>query len=770
MVRPLTAVAAALALAVSPGPVLLAQDATAALKREDELRAFAVEALHELADGYAAAKQHGTALALRKEILLEYREDDEKARAACGFTLVGSRWQPDPYKLVLEKNLEAKKSALRKLDRELDRFRRDQIKRHRDVAKSWAKAGETVKSTAHWRRVLALSPDDKSATKELALDEFQGFQGTADELHRLRRGIAIRGAVEYLHRHEFTVERMDGGKHPLLERAGVPHTGYRTENYRIWGALPGTQLQEVAAHCERALALCRTLFGVTTGEPFFPRGYRTLILVTDEKVYHKVLDQCADQFTPERLQFLKEHVDLAFLKHDGGQVRFIKTNGSNDEAFDQSVRSAVQDAVGLVTDGLWEGLGHAACGMLFGKTITFLLEQQDQRTVASWAQQLLVPDIDAWKKIAEQSAWSKSDTRTSELVLISAARFTTEQRVKAWAICDYLFHWRPELLWELDQSQNDVAKTPPQVEAEFQQRTGLELPKIDHDWRQFWARQGDLRAAMKRDPLGPEKDRKRKAREAAREVVDAVNAARIAAARGPVGFYFSEHEDAEGALDWVAAYEKAERDRERKPKDDIPLPDAPASVGDTVLVARDVEPAAAVQQWLAIPAARDALLHAGRGLLGSNRDKNAVVLDLTSPVDHTTRGGPLCWPRAGQGPVPGSARVRDLGPRVAAALAAKGKGPTDVVAMPWTLHFHRELSADQIAAIDVRVYVDGERQDGVLLNCQDEVGRRADGCIAFVGLEPVPGGKDVDIEWDLPAELRIDAAEPFPTIRFSVVE
>ncbi|MCA8953293.1 MAG: hypothetical protein KDE27_27525 [Planctomycetes bacterium] len=765
MVRSPTQAIAVLLLLPLALSAIRAQDAAAvAARREAKLVAFAIESLHELADRYEADNQHGTALRFRREILLEYSENDAKAREKCGFGLVGAAWRLDAGKVVIDKDLSGTPKVLKKIERDCERFRREQLGEHRSLARAFAEAGDTARAARHWRRVLALAPDDKNAIAALSLARFQGFRGTADELVKVRRAWALRGAVDWLRRHDYPVARVENGSHPLLERAGLAHEGWRTENFTVWGALPGDQLPRVAQNCERALALCRTIFGVSLGHPFEPRVRRGVVMVADENAYQRVLDQCADQFDPHRLEFLKTQVDMAFLMVGDEQVRFIKTNGSEDEAFDQSVRGVVQDATIVQSEGLWEGVGHAGCGLLFGKTITFLEEQLDARTVASWAKTMLAPDMATWQRIAEQSAWGKSDTRTSELVLVSAARFTTEQRVKAWAICDWFFHWRPELLLELDDCHTEDARTPPLLEAEFERRTGIPLPRVDAEWRDFWARQAELRAAMRADPLGEPEGKDRKHRLAARELVDAIDAARIAAARGPVGFYLGENVDTEAALEFADRLVRAEREQQRKPKEEIPLPEPPAAIGANVLLSRRDAASDAVADWLRHPVWRDALLHPGRGLLGANRNDHCLVLDLGEPVQQTQRGAPLCWPRAGQGVIDGSAPAGELGATALAALAARGKTATDVVAVPFTLHFAREISAEDAAAIAAQVYFAGKRIDGVLVDYQDAAGsERTPGLFAWIGLEAPPGDGEIEITWTLPAAALGDG-ETFPVV------
>ncbi|MFO1077882.1 MAG: hypothetical protein U1E73_09175 [Planctomycetota bacterium] len=755
MYRPLSA-AVALVLALAFGVCAAAQEPAAAAARESKFVGTAVATLHQLADALEAQKQHGRAHELRLEILHEYSEDDAKAREACGYLKVGDLWQPDPNKLVLEKDLTGDKKVLKKIDAELVKFRKGQLAEHRALAEAWTAAGDRDRASQQWRRVLALDPDDPKAASSLAVSRFQGFRGTDAELAMLRRAFAIRGGVAWLLRHEFAVHAIEGRKHPLLERAGINHVGLFSDHFEAWGTLPPEQMGRTLQNCERALLMCRTIFGTAGGEIFAPRKLRNFVFVGDGGTYGRLIDACADQFDAARMEFLKTQVDMAFLKVGDAEVRCIKSNGSEEQCNDQSVRGVVQDATGVHTDGLWEGIGHAACGALFGRTITFMLEQQKDQTVASWAQKLLAPDIKKWMEIAKQSAWAKTDTRTSELVLLSAARFSSEQRVKSWAICDYFFLWRPELIWELDACRTDEIHTPPDVEAEFLRRTGLELPRIDLEWRDYWARHDELRAAMAQDPLGDEKQKDHAQRLAARALVDAIDELRIAAGRGPVGYYFAEDADAQAAMQYADRLVKAERDQQKKQKEVIPLPEPPPALGRTILFSRANEPMAAVLEWWSDPAQRDAMLHAGRGLLGANENKNCRLLDLGEPVQPTVRGKPQPWPIDGQKAVPGSARAPDLGPRVRAAMAAAGHASDGTVAMPWTLHFHRALGEAEIGEIRCEVFYDGIRAEGVLVSCQGNGDADADtapGCIAYACYEAPKPGAHVEVGWTIPKAL-----------------
>jgi hypothetical protein len=745
-----------------------AADAAALTEREHQLAARAVEGLHTVADAMQAQKQHHRAFELRRELLLEYSADDAKAREKCGFSQVGDHWRADPTLLVLDRDLTGDKKDLRKIDQQLETLGRELVTEHRALAEGWTRLSDLTRATLHWQRVLRWAPKDKAALAALQLATFEGFRGDALQMRMLRRARTIRGAVDWLLRAEFKVEVLTGGNHALLQATSVPHTGVRSEHFEIWGSLAGPQLVEIAQFAERALLLCDTLFGTCTGEPFRPVRHRDFVFVHTTAAYHQVLDHCAAQFDSGRLAFLKNDVEQAFVEQGGVLWRLYSAVKGRDVDLDQTVRAVVQDASGIDTDGLWEGLGHAACGFLFGRTLTFLLEQQTQRTSASSTSTVLSPDLATWRQIAEASAWARSDSRTSELVLLSAARFQNEQRVKAWAISDYLLHWRPELLLELDRCRSDAVRTPPEIEAEFLRRTGYDLTRIDREWREFWAKGQDLRAAMAKDPVGDEKAPEHAARVRARSLVDAVDEARRAVQRGPIGFYVATSPGAQEVRQYVDAKAKAEVRQKKKPKEVVPIPEPPAALGTTVFWSNGKTPEAAVAEWLLRPAARDVLLHPGRSLAGSALAADDWLLDVSEPAEPTRRGDPLSWPRAGQVGVPGAATVGQLGSRGAAALQAAGKQPTDTVGVPLSLHFFRAAKRATLDAVRCRVFVQNLAAEGVVVVYGgDEDPDGADGCVAFVPFAPLAPGAQVEVLWDLPAEL-LPPDTRFPAVTFTV--
>lgn len=759
-VPPAVPLAALLALAAARAP---AQDDPAALA--DRVSAEVLAALHARADELHAEKQYARANGLRLEIVQEWAPGDAKALAALGFVQIGDVWRRDMTKVVFERDLEGDERVLKRLDREWERRLRDLVRDVEGVARAFAAAEQVHRAAVWWRRLLRLRPEHPRALEQLQLEGFDGHQGTAEELRRLRRGRAIAQACDYLRRMPVAVERIPAAeRQPLLAGAGVNHHGVRSAHFAVWGNLPVDALVAAAEVAERSLLLSRTLFGVCEGRIFAPRFVRDMIWVADRPTYGRVLDACADQFPgPDRLRFLKEDVELSFLTVGQEVVRlYVQARGSREVLLDQTARGVVQDAVGFTSHGLWEGIGHATCGFLFDRTLTFFLEQQQGQTVTKWSARPLVPDMQVWHDIAAESAWGRSDTPTSRLVLLHGAKFTNEERVKAWAMADFLLRDRPELLFQLDACRSDEVRTPPDVEAEFRRRTGIDLPELDDRWRHYWGTGHALRAAMRAPPSGKEDEVA-----AAEAIASAINAARAAADRGPIGFYVADTPDVESTDKWFGAVERAERERSKKPGREVPPPAPPDALGRRVFAHPGGDPEAAVAAWLLDPIARDELLAPGRILIGCRRGRHALVLDLAEPSGRTETGPPATWPIPGQS-VGGTARAADVGPSFREALAAIGRGPDQAVGPPLSLHFHRELSRDQLRQIRCQVLVDGRSVGGgTILDAQDAIGRDAQGCVFFVPADPLPSGAEVTVRWELPHGV-LPAKQSFAPITFRV--
>jgi hypothetical protein len=740
--------------------------------QEQQLAQRAVVLLHGAADAFAAARQHARAVALRREILREYAHQDPKALTALGYVQKGDQWQADANQLVPDQDFAGDKKLLRSAETAWTAAQKELGAAHRALAEAAKKADAPGPAMRHWRRVQRFLPKDAAAAAALAEHSFEGFGGSAAELAMLGRARVVRDASDFLRQWPAAVTAVGPGDQPLLRRAGLAHRACRSEHFAVAGTLPDEQLTAVAQWAERAYWLCFPLFGVPNGVPFQPQRVRSLVLVADPATYGRVLDACRDQFDAARLEFLKTQVDLAYLDVDGESVRFLKTKGGLDEALDQAVRGVVQDAGGMLSEGLWEGLGHAACGFLFGRTLTFLLEQSRGATSAGGSGELLKPDLATWRALAERSAWAATDTRSSELVLVHAARFSNEQRVKAWALCDFLCHTAPDQLFALDAAARQERATPPLVETHFAAATGRELAALDTEWRAFYTQQVDLRAAMSADPLGDPAAKDRKLRELARRCLFALSAQRVAAGIGPLGGQWSERGPVVAALAHAAALQAAEAKAAKEPKvPPPPLPTAPPELGEQVLLARGAKLEAMVAAWWLRPTWRDALVHPGRGLVGLRAVDGACALELRPPEFVVRAGPPRSWPRPGQSGVPGAVRADQLGPRALAALARAGIAAEAMVGVPLTLHCHRDLPVGELRSVRAEVYVGSHEVEGVLVVYGDEAESpgapdHAPGLVAFVPLQPLPPGQACEVRWTPPPSL-LDRKVPFPAAAFT---
>ncbi|MBK8100984.1 MAG: hypothetical protein IPK26_28205 [Planctomycetes bacterium] len=726
---------------------------------ERALAARATTLLIGIADALAAEKQHGRALALRLEVLKEYDQDHATAREHCGYVKVSGIWRRDDNKVVFEKDAKGNAKVIQKIEKDLAAAIKELTAGHQKIAEAATAAADVTLATRHWQRLLRFRPGDAKALLALQRHDFDGFSGAPDDLAMLQRARGIRLAVDWLRRREFAVSKL-ADKCPILTKAEVQHHAVRSEHFTVHGNLPEGQMVLFAQYCERSLALCRTLFGTAGGAVFSPVLVRNVLLASDRATYQKIIDACADQFDQSRLAFLRNDVALSFLDRGEERVRLYLVDG-DEVLVDLAVRGVIQDAT-MFEHGLWEGVGHAACGFFFDQTLTFLVEQQQGHTVTEWKPKPLLPDMETWRQIAAESAWARSDTPTSQLVLIHASKFDNEQRVKAWAIADYLFRTRPELLFELNQSRTDKIKTPPEIEGEFLRRTQMELPKLDADWRTFWTRGEALRAAMVAEPAGSKDEVA-----AARAVADAINEARYVAGRGPLGFHVSHHDDAAAVHRYHALRLRAEAELKKNPKAKVTMPEVPAGIGVTVMAYAGTDPVAAVANWLLQPGARDRLLHPGRQLVGVSPGKQALVVEFSLPQQATTRGAPLCWPAHGQREVATEARIADLGTALGVHFAGKGRPNAELVGMPLSLHFHRELSADDIRQVSCQVFAGGVELAGELLCVQGDAAMAvaAPGCFLFVPDRPLPAGAEVTVAWTVPKGV-LPKGESFPRVVF----
>lgn len=733
---------------------LLAQDIGAADALAAQAETAAVAAMLNRAAALASNQQFGRAVALWREVVQEWDPGNARALEALGFVKVGEVWRRDANKAVAEIDLKGDAKLQKKIDQEWSKTEKEIAKLLDGTARAFAVAGRSDRALQFWRRLVTLRPGDKQAVAAIAAINatgFDGHSGSPSELAMLRRGRAFAQGVEFLRGYEPAVAPAEG-QNPLMQKAGIAHQGMRTDHFVVWGALPPERLKLAAQAAERGLLLSRLMFTNADGERFVEKKHHDILWTADRAVYQKTLDAAAEQFDRERLRFLKEDVELAFVRVGNDYQRlYTLANGTGDDFLvDVTARGVVQDASGIENEGLWEGIGHAAVALLFDRTLSFYLEQPQGNTVTNWKPKPLQPDMETWRQIAQESAWAKNDTPSARLVLLQGHKMTNDERVKAWSMCDWLVRVDPTLLMQLAASRTETVRDADAVTAEFQKRAGRSLADLDESWREYWGKGQALRKAMAAAPSG-----KKEAVQDARLLATAIFRARAAADAGPGGFVVATSAAAQSVHDWLqkkAKFEEEQRRAKANPKKPVqqgppPEPPAPpAACGTTVIHCEGADPAAAVAAWMMVPALRDFLIDPARTMFACSKGPHAFVLELAGEVPPTVRGAPTCYPRDGQHDVPGTL----------------GDGGT-----PVSLHCFREVDAGQLSEITCVVTANGARIPGTLEVIQGKSGLSARGCVAFTPRSPLPPGV-VEVAWTVPLPLRGGRDVPAPRAKFTV--
>lgn len=737
----------AFAAAQQPAPASAAPQDLDALCAKTET--MVVEALLKRADALDACLQHGRAVALRRLVLEVWEPGNARALTALGFVEVAGAWRRDANKLVPEMDQKGDAKAIKKADQEWVRVEKDVLKAIASTAKALDEAGDRNRAVRFHKRYLALRPGDKHATAAIAASSFDGFAGSPVELAMLKRGRAFAQGVEFLRAWTPPSESVKV-EHPLLQKAGIPCQVLRTRHFTVWGVVPPERLKLAAETAERAWLLSRMLFAGAGGRIFEPRRRSDIVWTNDRATFTKVLEACKEHFTPERLRFLQNDVELAFLPVGSEHHRLYTVANSlgDDYVRDVTARGVVQDASGIELDGLWEGIGHTAVGVLFDRTLSFFVEQPSGNTVTSWKPVPLLPEMAAWRKIAAESAWAKNDTPTARLVLLKGDKLTNEERVKAWSMCDWLLRTDPTLLLHLAASKTDATRDPDAVAASFAKLAGTSTQELDERWRTYWGTGDEVRKAMKQAPQGDAK-----AVAEAKAFAHALFAARADADVPPAGFVLANSADAQSVHAWFVARKKHADELKRlkaMPKPG-PLPEPPPkpeAAGKSIAFFEGTDPALAVAHWLVDPRLRDVLLDPGRSIYALARGPHAFVLELDGESQSLSSGAPICWPADGQR-------------AVAPSDEANGTG------MPLSLHFHRPVDDGDLTAVTATVTAGGEPQVGHLVTLHGASGASTKSCVVFVPRSPLPSG-EVEIVWKVPVRLLGGKDVPQPRARFTV--
>lgn len=686
------------------------------------------------------------------EVIAEYDADDEGAREALGFTRVGTAWHPkrdfaypeqDTPNAVVAANLHKRWESLAK----------DLGDGHRNLGTQLQAAGNEERARYHFDRALRFLPNDSKAGAALGRSNFEGFLGTDAEIQILKRSRIMDRSVARLIETQVPVETLTDASHPVLQKAGVPYIGVKTEHFTVYGDWDRSVLEEAAAYAERSLAFCADAYAGYQGFPPAVGVSPVFAFFTTRETWAKVVRANADSIGASQVEFIVKNTSAN--KVGGGKTGMHLAGVDNVESVrDLAVRWVAQEYTGVASDGMVEGVGHAIVGLFFGRNLIFTVGREEQQGTAASRneQKLLLPDMETWKDLAIEMAWQRTGTSAAKLPLLKAASFPSDGRIKAWSFCDYLLRLDPLMLRALDRTaaksrhENDVKE-------QFREATGQDLDQLEEAWRQFWTEDSPLKRAIQQKvtPLeAVSKDAPKWLEEFNR-----IRRQALPDAPGDLGWSAALSADCRQHVEYLKQ-NRGERGPEREHTQDSGK-DGYSNIGRTfaasaLVSAREKDPKKAMADWLHWPGYRDGLLNRNIDTVGLYVDGNIAVLDVDRGRAARGQATMSMYPTAvlvgnkAKDPVPASVDVADLGADVQKLLQQHGRGKQKTIGYPMSLHFYGG-DAGQVTCV---LSAGGELVEGVLVNAAGGGSRRtsARGMWVFYPLEPLRRGVECRVVWD----------------------
>ncbi len=678
-----------------------------------------------------------------QEVLGEYATDDEASRKALGFYKNGSVWQRDA-KFEYPEQDQPNAAVARMLEQKWEALAHKLGEGHRALAAQLATAGKEARSQYHATRALRFLPKDSKVMAQSGLKQFEGITGDDIDLAILRRSRLMDRAITRLTEQQFPANVVPE-KHKVLDQGGMAYGAVKTENFTIYGDWEPEVLQQAAAWAERALAFCKEAFEGYEGFP--PRGQplAKMAFFKQRATWVELVKQNADSVGRDRLEFITQNCGAT-------QIGDVHTAGVEnvEVVYDLAVRRVVQGFSGLHTDGLQEGIGHAVVGMFFGRNLEFLVGQEKHEGTVSGnrqAQKLLLPDMETWRELAVELAWSKGGTSAARLPLLKAAQFPTDGRIKAWSFCDYLLRRDPLMLRHLDRTAHK-ARTENEVLGLFQEYAAQPLQHVEDRWRRFWTEDSALKRAIldKSTPLEATSKE-------APLWLEQFNRVRQLYERKPVGWSAQLSVDCKEHVDYL----RANKDQRGADKEHTQIAGKPgfSNSGRTfaqqaLVWTRDKDPKKAVDSWVLLPGYRDALLNTNIDTVGIYAESGLMVLDAMRGRDSKDKVTSAVYPVANvtggrmRDGVPAAVDVELLGPEVQQLLNQNQRGKQKQVGFPLTLHFFSGSGKN----VTCKVTSQGAAVPGFLVETKGTIRRTsAPGLWVFYPAEPLKRGVDIKAEW-----------------------
>jgi hypothetical protein len=684
------------------------------------------------------------------QVVKLYNPDDPEARKGLGHVKVGASWAPDPKAEVslADTGTGADGTALFKA---YEKLKQELAASHRLQAQTWAKAGRTDKSRAHYQMVLRWSKDDKEAQQALDHHEVGGVTGTDLEQTLYERSKKIERAVAEQAQASFPVEKVSASA-AVLDKAQVKYVSVKSEHFLLHGdPEQEEQLKTALQWAERTLKVCEVVF------PWETKVNAKFAFFTGDDTYKQILKANADQVAD--LAWKLEHT-----KTSGVGDLAVGATGSTQTMFDAAVRNVAQGYSRFGSDGFREGIGHTFVGMIFNNNRLFSvdLKKQQGTTASEEDREYTSPNFDVWKTLALEMAWKQTGGIPAiDLPYCEAATFSNEQRIKAWSFCDYMMRRDPELLRKLDQWGAEVRRTkvkrPVEQAEKFATENSVTIAQLDKEWEDFWTEATPVLQAIRANtpPLKAISSGVEKWLAALNEARKACNATAVTWS-SQLSTRCLEH----------AAYLKANA-KERGPaaehrqQADLGGTHLGGMFAQMAVVETDAKLASAkklFEGWLKIPGYRDVLVHDFLLSVGIYSDGEILVINATAGLGtpKSKKAGYLCHPWKDQTGIPSQVDVADIGPELEELLAKNGHAGKKVVGYPLTLHFGHNVQGDRnsyrCSVTDGR----NRKVEGAILMDSGTIRRStAPGMVTFYPFEPLPHGQiNVNWSWEFDEQAR----------------
>lgn len=676
-----------------------------------------------------------------------YDPDNAEAWTALGYVKIGAGWNPDPKRPYPTTDTGSGAEG-QPLQRQYEELKKNLANQHRAQAEKVGKAGRTDLALHHWRMVLRWVDNDAQAQKALEHREVGGVTGTALEQTLFDRSKLMEKAVEEQSKIDYEVKRVTTPVEcKVLDAAQVKYITVTSEHFTLHGdAAEEENLLQALKWAERALRVCKVAF------PWqFPdEAWKTIDwgAFTAKETYHQVLR--ANKVP--NLEWALEHTGGMTI----GRTR-VNTNNGPQTLFDGCVRQVAQYYSGFNADSFSEGIGHTLVGMIFNnnRLHSVDLEKQQGTSASEEDREYQSPDFDVWKNLNLELAWrSTGGVPARDLPFCETAKFTNEQRIKAWSFCDYMLRRDPEMLRAMNQMAGELAakrvKQPPEFEKLFSEKyPDVTIAQLDKEWEDFWTGASPVMKSIQNNtpPL-------QAISKGVDKWLEAFNAARKEHNATPVLWSATlstrckEH----------AEYLKANKDQRGPAKQHTQSVELGGSyLGSKFAEMAIVETKANLgnakkmfENWVNLPGYRDALLNNYLLTIGLYTDGEIFVMNAVSGLGEP-KAANVGWnyfPRKHDVTLEADVAVADLGPDVEALLAKHGKADTKKVGQPITMHFGGTTGLGNRASYTCSVTTGkGEKIEGALL-FPDGVHRTstAPGVVAFIPFEPLPKGQ-INFVW-----------------------